>query len=560
MSLPWTGRGSDRPATSLVPGVAPDADVAARVGGLLFAVGGLVSFLVVLGPHPPQVNVTGFIVVGILAELGGLALYLLAGHLSKRAILVSIAVGTVLITSCIAMSGESRGASVSDNEMLYMWVALFTAYFFTVREALTLVAWAAVCYATTLWFYSPHDIIATRWIETVFTLAIATMLIVLLKNRVEGLLSRLADAARTDPLTDLHNRRGFEESIAVEIERARRGGHSLTLLLADLDHFKRVNDRLGHTAGDAALTEIGRVLRDGKRQIDYAARTGGEEFALILPETTEEEAYVVSERLRAAVQKTFANELVPLTFSFGIARYPEHGATQDALVRVADRALYAAKELGRNRTVIYSSEIESIGMRADGGGEMHLATLLSLAEALDLRDAGTSDHCQTVGRHAELTAREMGLPPALVERVRLAGVLHDIGKIGLSDAILGKPGPLDEEEWAEMRRHPEIGARILAAGEFDDIRAWVVAHHERPDGRGYPHGLPDEEIPLEAKILAVADAYEAMTSDRVYRAAIGRDAARAELRRGAGVQFDARVVQAFLAVVDRASDALTARA
>jgi diguanylate cyclase (GGDEF)-like protein/putative nucleotidyltransferase with HDIG domain len=560
MSLPWTGRGSDRPATSLVPGVAPDADVAARVGGLLFAVGGLVAFLVVLGPHPPQVNVTGFVVVGILAELGGLALWLLAGRLPKRALQVSIAVGTVLITSCIAMSGESRGASVSDNEMLYMWVALYSAYFFTARQALTLVAWAAVCYAATLWFYSPHDIIVTRWIETVFTLGIATMLIVLLKTRVQGLLSRLADAARTDPLTDLHNRRGFEESIEIEIERARRGGHSLTLLLADLDHFKRVNDRLGHAAGDAALTEIGRVLREGKRQIDYAARTGGEEFALILPETTEEEAYVVSERLRAAVQKTFANELVPLTFSFGIAQYPRHGATQDALLRVADRALYAAKELGRNRTVIYSSEIESIGIRTDGGGEMHLATLLSLAEALDLRDAGTSDHCQTVGRHAELTARELGLPPALVGRVRLAGVLHDIGKIGLSDAILGKPGPLDEEEWAEMRRHPEIGARILAAGEFDDIRAWVVAHHERPDGRGYPHGLPDEEIPLEAKILAVADAYEAMTSDRVYRAAIGRDAARAELRRGAGGQFDARVVQAFLAVVDRASDALAARA
>jgi putative nucleotidyltransferase with HDIG domain len=260
------------------------------------------------------------------------------------------------------------------------------------------------------------------------------------------------------------------------------------------------------------------------------------------------------------VQQSFADELVPLTFSFGIAGYPHRGATTDALLRVADRALYAAKELGRNRSVIYSAEIESIGMRGEGGGEMHLATLLSLAEALDLRDAGTADHCQTVGRHAELTAREMGLTRTLVERIRLAGVLHDIGKIGLSDAILGKPGPLDEEEWAEMRRHPEIGARILAAGEFDDIRAWVVAHHERPDGRGYPHGLRDEQIPLEAKILAVADAYEAMTSDRVYRAAIGRDAARAELRRGAGGQFDARVVQAFLAVVDRASDALAARA
>ena len=533
------------------------------MGGVLFAVGGLVAFLVVLAPHPPQVNVTGFVVVGIMAELGGLALYLLAGRVSKRAIQIAIAIGTVLITSCIAMSGESRGASVSDNEMLYVWVALFAAYFFTVRQALTLVAWAAVCYAATLWFYSPHDIIVTRWIETVFTLVIATTLIVLLKSRVQGLLNRLADAARTDPLTDLHNRRGFEESIEVEIERARRGDHSLTLLVADLDHFKRVNDRLGHAAGDAALTEIGRILREGKRQIDYAARTGGEEFALILPETTEEEAYVVAERLRVRRSgvlrgtgwcRSRSPSASPAIRT--MARRP------DALLRVADRALYAAKELGRNRTVIYSAEIESIGMRAgaSGGGEMHLATLLSLAEALDLRDVGTADHCQTVGRHAELTARELGLPAASSSACASPGCCTTSARSACPTRSSASPARWTTEEWAEMRRHPEIGARILAAGEFDDIREWIVAHHERPDGRGYPHGLRDEEIPLEAKILAVADAYEAMTSDRVYRAALGRDSARAELRGNAGAQFDARVVEAFLAVVDRASDALTASA
>jgi putative nucleotidyltransferase with HDIG domain len=267
----------------------------------------------------------------------------------------------------------------------------------------------------------------------------------------------------------------------------------------------------------------------------------------------------VAERLRVTVQQTFDDELVPLTFSFGVAGYPHHGGTPDALHVAADRALYCAKELGRNRSVIFSDEIAAVGMRPGGSGEMHLTTLLSLAEALDLRDAGTADHSQTVGRYAELTARELGLKASLVERVRLAGVMHDIGKIGVTDAILRKPGPLSEEEWAEMRRHPEIGARLLAAAEFDDIREWIVAHHERPDGRGYPHGLRDEQIPLEAKILAVSDAYEAMTSDRVYRPSIGREAARAELRRGAGGQFDARVVAAFLAVVDRASDALTAR-
>jgi diguanylate cyclase (GGDEF)-like protein/putative nucleotidyltransferase with HDIG domain len=538
------------------PDVAPGSRTAARVGAVLWALGGSISFLVVLAPHPQAVSVPGFVAVGVVAELVALTLWLLDDRISKRWLNVAIAAGSVLITADIAMSGEHRGASMPDNEMLYVWVALYAAYFFTARQAAAHVAWAASLYGVTLWFISPHDVIATRWIETASTLAIAVLIITLLKSRVQTLLSALADAARTDALTGMKNRRGFEESIDVEIERARRGDHPLTLVLGDLDHFKRVNDRLGHGAGDAALTRIGRILREGKRQIDYAARTGGEEFALILPETTEQEAYVLTERLRTAVQHAFAGELVPVTFSFGLAGFPHHGRTPDDLLRSADRALYAAKELGRNRSVIFSAEISSVSLPAGVGREVHLATLLSLAEALDLRDAGTADHSQTVGRHCELVARELGLPRARVERVRLAGVLHDVGKIGVSDVILRKPGSLDDTEWAEMRRHPEIGARILGASEFDDIRAWVLAHHERPDGRGYPRGLRGDQIPKEARILAVADAYEAMTSDRVYRPAIGDEAARGELRRGAGSQFDPLVVQALLAVLDSASAAL----
>ena len=144
-----------------------------------------------------------------------------------------------------------------------------------------------------------------------------------------------------------------------------------------------------------------------------------------------------------------------------------------------------------------------------------------LAETLDMRDVGTARHSQTVGRYAEEIARALGLPEAHVERIRAAGVLHDIGKLGVADAVLKKPGALTDEEWAEMRRHPELGARILDHANLRDISAWVLAHHERIDGRGYPHGLAGDVIPLEARILAVADAYEAMTADRAYRAALG---------------------------------------
>ena len=180
-----------------------------------------------------------------------------------------------------------------------------------------------------------------------------------------------------------------------------------------------------------------------------------------------------------------------------------------------------------------------------------MTRVVAIAQELDLRHGGTARHCHTVACYAEAIARELSLGAEQIESVRLAGLLHDVGKIGIRGSIVAKPGPLSRHEWLEMRDHPRIGAEILSDAGLDEIREWVLAHHERPDGSGYPHGLSDEEIPLEAKILAVADSYEAMTNDRCYRASIGRERAVAELRRHAGTQFDRDVVEAFLVVLER---------
>jgi diguanylate cyclase (GGDEF)-like protein len=188
--------------------------------------------------------------------------------------------------------------------------------------------------------------------------------------------------------------------------------------------------------------------------------------------------------------------------------------------------------------------------RGDESDELRLAAVMLLAEALDLRDPSTALHSRTVGRLARRTAVELGLAEPRVERVHAAGVLHDLGKLGISDAILHKPGPLDDGEWREMRRHPEVGARILEHAGMRDIATWVRAHHERVDGRGYPLGLPGEAISLEARILSVADSYEAMIADRPYRAGMWAGAAREELLRCAGTQFDSEVVAAFLRALD----------
>jgi diguanylate cyclase (GGDEF)-like protein/putative nucleotidyltransferase with HDIG domain len=352
--------------------------------------------------------------------------------------------------------------------------------------------------------------------------------------------------AEHDPLTGLRNRRGLQEHIDAEIASA----GTVAVLVCDLDNFKRVNDALGYVQGDEALRRFAAVLADTG---GLAARLGGEEFAVVLPGYGEDAALAVGERVRAAVALAFDDFPWPVTTSVGVAVSGPGAETAAQLLRAATRAVFGAKRLGRDRCVAYHAEtLEALlGTLEDAGGAAReqLAAAMLLAETLDLRDVGTARHSQTVGRYAEGIARALGLPNDRVERIRAAGVLHDIGKLGVADAVLKKPGALTDEEWVEMRRHPELGARILDHANLRDISGWVLAHHERIDGRGYPHGLAGDEIPLEARILAVADAYEAMTADRAYRAALGHDAAQEELRAGSGTQFDPAVVEAFLAVL-----------
>jgi diguanylate cyclase (GGDEF)-like protein/putative nucleotidyltransferase with HDIG domain len=322
------------------------------------------------------------------------------------------------------------------------------------------------------------------------------------------------------------------------------------VLVGDLDDFKDLNDRSGHHVGDIALQRVAELLRKGSRQVDSTARIGGEEFAVALPDTERQEAFALSERLRRALHDEFAHDRTPLTISFGLSLYPEHGETAASLLHAADEALLAAKENGRNRTVCHQpappGALRLARHAHDIEGERFIVAVLDLAEAVDLRFSGSARHSETVGRYAEMMARELRLPERRVSRIRLAGILHDIGKAGVPNSILHKPGPLTEEEYEVFKRHPALGAQIIEHDSLSDVREWVAAHHERPDGLGYPKGLSSGAIPLEARIVAVADAYEAMTSDRPYRDAIGYEAALAELERCAGTQFDPLVVQALL--------------
>lgn len=381
----------------------------------------------------------------------------------------------------------------------------------------------------------------------------AASLVALERRRMAARIAELTDVARGDPLTGLLNRRGFEEAFDVELDRARRADGSLSVIVGDLDRFEAVNERLGRDAGDRALRAIGGAILASKRSWDSAARVGGEELAVLAPDTDEHGAYVLAERLRGEIERMEDPAgAAALTVSFGVVSFPVHGQTRVALLQAADQALYAAKRLGRNRSVISSAEVPGVLARAPRGGDdgrVELATLLSLAEALDVRESGSATHSQRVGRYAELIARELALAPDAVERLRIAGILHDVGRLGLPDSLSSKTGPLSEEDWRWIRSHPEIGARMLETTDFGDIGAWILSHHERPDGGGYPSGRAGREVPLEAAIIGVADAYEAMTAERPYRPSLDRRAAARELREGAGRQFDERVVDALLRVV-----------
>ncbi len=511
--------------------------------------GALLAVAAVALPHPAEVDEAG--VAAVAGVLAAMAFVALAGQgwLPRW----------LFYTGCLLGSGAASAAIYLWDApsyygaLPYLWPALYAFFFFSLRIALLQVGAIGAMFAAVLLTRDPESATAATWVATVGTLLSGGLAVSLVRDRLLTLISHLSDAARRDSLTGLLNRRGFEEVFDVEIERARRTEQSLSVIAVDIDRFKALNDRFGHGTGDEALRHVGASMLESKRSWDSAARIGGEEFAVLAPDTDEHGAYILAERMRTALQSSFEEEgPAPLTASFGIATYPVHGQTAGALLQAADRALYAAKRLGRNRTVISSAEVPGILARAPRVREeaqVELATLLNLAEALDVRDTGNITHCQRVGHYSEMIARELGLPPEVVERVRIAGILHDVGRVGVPDSLFSKDGPLSEEEWHWVRSHPETGARMLETTEFGDIGEWIHSHHERPDGTGYPAHRTDGDVPLEAAIIGVADAYEAMTAKRPYRAALDPRAATDELRRGAGRQFDERVVDALLRVV-----------
>jgi diguanylate cyclase (GGDEF)-like protein len=350
--------------------------------------------------------------------------------------------------------------------------------------------------------------------------------------------------ALTDPLTGLGNHRSFHERLQRELVVAEHEGSSLALCLVDFDDLKSVNDRFGHPVGDLVLGQVASRLRQGGESF----RLGGDEFAVLLPRQDERQATAVARSIVERVAALDVEGAGPVTVSAGVATYPMQGSGRDELIRLADSALYWAKKDGKNRVRAYTAEsilranLEQLVDTPDRAAQYRAAE--SLARAVDERDAYTGSHSQRVGEYSARIARRLGADEPAVELTRLAGNLHDLGKLAIPEDVLRKPDELSDAERLMLERHPQIGYRMLESLGVEPVAEWVLHHHERWDGAGYPNRLAGDKIPLGARIIFVADAYDAMTSDRAYRRAMPQQEALAELERGAGTQFDPAVVRA----------------
>jgi diguanylate cyclase (GGDEF)-like protein/putative nucleotidyltransferase with HDIG domain len=360
--------------------------------------------------------------------------------------------------------------------------------------------------------------------------------------------------ALTDPLTGLGNHRHFHERLQRELQTAEEQETPLTLCFIDIDNFKTINDRFGHPSGDRVLSQVAGRLRQGGE----AFRLGGDEFALLLVGQDENAALAAANSIVTRIGALDLDHIGNVTVSAGVATFPVQGHGRNELIRLADSALYWAKEHGKNRVRLYRpdvvelAELKRLAAGPDRAARYRAAA--SLAQAVDARDTYTGSHSERVSELAARLATRLGLDAEQVELTRLAGSLHDLGKLAIPEEILRKAGELTDSERLVLQRHPQIGFRMLDSLGVDPVAEIVLHHHERWDGAGYPSALRGEDSPLGARIIFVVDAYDAMTSDRVYRARLSHEEALAELRRCSGTQFDPLIVEAFAEELEEADE------
>jgi len=349
------------------------------------------------------------------------------------------------------------------------------------------------------------------------------------------LYAQAEEKARVDELTGLLNRRSLDEMLTSEIGRHSRYGGVFSMIILDLDSFKAFNDSYGHLAGDKLLKQIAGIIKEAIRSADQAFRYGGDEFAILLPQTAIDAASQVAERVREQLVARVKSRDIPITASLGLATWPADGIAAVEIIAAADSALYQAKHRGGNQSYFFArmllplDETKTAGSESNQGNQT-LSTIYALATTVDARDYHTPHHSKKVTEYALALGKALNTEPAALNRLETCALLHDIGKIAISDEVLNKQDKLTAEEWELVKGHPQLGATIVSrVSQLAPCAAGILYHHEWYDGNGYPKGLKGKKIPLEARILAIADAFTAMTSERPYSAALSPEEALEEI-------------------------------
>ena len=381
-------------------------------------------------------------------------------------------------------------------------------------------------------------------------------------NEAAAALAHVEARASRDLLTGVANRETLLAALIGAVERSRQSGAVLCVAFVDVDRFKAINDSYGHASGDAVLRQLAELVSASIRANDFVGRYGGEEFMIIFPDTDADGARQVAERLREVVMRTplriAAGRELRTTISIGIAAGAGAELRLDALVAEADAAMYVAKSRGRNQTQVFADlgvEAPQIATRASAdrhemasaiGQWAGMTAIEALASVLAPQPAHGGRPSDMIAAMATGLAAQVGVPDAEIDQIRIASLLHDLGKLAIPQDILDKPGPLSDSEWQTVTEHPRIGEMVIEqVTTLRDAIPVVLHHHERYNGSGYPDGLKGRTIPLGARIVAIADAYHAMVHDRPYQKAIAHEQALAELQRQAGRQFDPDLVAAF---------------
>jgi diguanylate cyclase (GGDEF)-like protein/putative nucleotidyltransferase with HDIG domain len=361
-------------------------------------------------------------------------------------------------------------------------------------------------------------------------------------------LSRLAN---TDGLTGLGNHRYVQEALARELERAKQNRHSVAVIMMDIDSFKLFNDTHGHAAGDKVLRLVADAIRSLTHKDDVIGRFGGDKFMIIAPRLNRRRGKAIAERIRRRLSEQGVHmdsgQRLPLRLSMGIAVCPDDSTNKEELLAYVDVSLFESKRAGGNTVTLANRQPGELAAYQD----TTMGVLDGLVRAVDKKDRYTKAHSEENAEYAMLLGRALGLSETTQSALRIAGLLHDIGKIGIPDHILKKPGPLTPEEREIVQRHVVLSNLIIKGIPYaEDVGDAVANHHERWDGGGYPRGLKGEEIPLLGRIMAVVDAYSAITSDRPFRKGQSHRVAVAELRRNASTQFDPDLAEKFIEVME----------